>query len=307
MEAEKCTLARDGFVANWFPGTICPDKAIIAVGGASCDEKTSVAMSGFLRKRGYNVLVLGFYMWDGLPKDLVSIPVDYAEKAVRWLREKKGIRHIAMTGASTGAGYTLLAASLIPEISCVIPVVPYDYVSEGTKQTMKGFSELHRSQYMWHGREIAYTPIRILDEKGMLWWLNAARKAPGYGLARFMRYGYDLSGQWLNPEARIKVENMRADVLFLAVRDDDCWPSDKAVPRMEEVLKKAGYPYRVESHIYEKASHALTDGLDSMSGFAKFALRRMMPAEKKYPAECDEARRDSFKRILAFLEDWQPE
>lgn len=303
-EIERCTLSREGFEARWFPGTICREKAIIAVGGASCDERTSIAMSGFLRKRGYSVLVLGFYMWKGLPKDLVSIPVDYVEKAVHWLKEKKGILKIAMTGASTGAGYTLLAASLISEISCVIPVVPYDYVSEGTKQTLKGYAELHKSQYTWHGTEVPYTPIRILDEKGMLWWLNAARKAPGYGLAGFMRYGYDLTRDWLNPEARIRVEDMQADVLLLAVRDDDCWPSDEAVPRMVEVLKNAGYPHRVESHVYEKGSHALTDGLDSMSGFAKWALKHMITAEKKYPRECEEARQDSFRRILAFLEKW---
>lgn len=302
---ERCTLAEEGFEACWFPGTSCPETAVIAVGGASCDERTSVAMSGFIREHGYSVLVLGFYMWKGLPKDLVSTPVDYAERAVHWLREKKGIRRIAMTGASTGAGYTLLAASLIPEISCVIPVVPYDYVSEGTKQTRRGYVELHKSQYTWHGEEVPYTLIRILDEKGMLWWLNSARKAPGYGLARFMRYGYDLTRDSLNPQARIRVENMRADVLFLAVKDDDCWPSDEAVPRMVKVLKEAGYPYRVEAHIYERGSHALTDGLSSMGGFAKWALRHMIPAEKKYPRECEEARQDSFQRILAFLEKWQ--
>ena len=230
--------------------------------------------------------------------------MEYVEKAVRWLKEKKGVRRIAMTGVSTGAGYTLLAASLIPEISCVIPVVPYDYVSEGTKQTLKGYVELHRSQYTWHGAEVPYTPIRILDEKGMLWWLNSARKAPGYGLGRFMRYGYDLTGASLDPKSRIQVENMRADVLLLAVRDDDCRPSDEAVPRMVEVLKNAGYPYRVESHIYEKGSHALSDGLDSLSGFARWALKHMIPAEKDHPKECEEARQDSFRRILAFLAEW---
>ena len=58
MKPEKCTLSGEGFEARWFPGTISPDKAVIAVGGASCDEKTSIAMSGFLRRHGYNVLVL---------------------------------------------------------------------------------------------------------------------------------------------------------------------------------------------------------------------------------------------------------
>ncbi|WP_026497933.1 hypothetical protein [Butyrivibrio sp. WCD2001] len=94
-------------------------------------------------------------MWKGLPKELVSIPIDYVEKAVKWLKEEKGINKIAMTSASTGAGYTLLAA-----------------------------------------------------------------------------------------------------------KDDDAWPSDEAVPRMIKVLRDADYQYRVEWRIYDKASHALTDGFD---------------------------------------------
>ena len=302
---ERCTLENQGFAGIYFPGSRSPQKAIIAPGGASCDEKTSISMCRYLRQAGYNVLVLGFYLWEGLPKDLIRIPVDYVEKAVKWLKEEKGIQGIAMTSASTGAGYTLLAASLIPDIGCVIPVVPYDHVPEGTMQRGLAFREAHRSQYTWHGQELPYTPINILDEKGMLWWINSARKAPGYGLRRFMRYGYDLLENRLLPQARIKVENMHADVLFLAVRDDDAWPSDAAVPRMLKVLEENHYPYRVQWHIYEKASHALTDGLDEMGGYAKWALRHLLPAEKKYPQECEAARQDSFQRILRFLETWK--
>lgn len=301
---ERCTLEKNGFTGIWFRGTKSPEKAIIAAGGASCDEKTSISMCRYLRNGGYNVLVLGFYLWDGLPKNLVQIPVDYVENAVKWLKEEKGVKGIAMTAASTGAGYTLLAASLIPDIGCVIPVVPYDYVPEGTTQRGLAFKEAHKSQYTWHGRELPYTPINILDEKGMLWWINSARKAPGYGMRRFMRYGYDLLESKLLPEARIKVENMHADVLFLAVKDDDAWPSDFAVPRMVKVLQENGYPYRVEWKIYERASHALTDGLDEMRGYAKWALNNMLPAEKKYPKECEKARQDSFKRIMRFIDEW---
>jgi BAAT / Acyl-CoA thioester hydrolase C terminal. len=162
---ERCTLNEHGFVGLYFPGTHSHEKAVIAAGGASCDEKTSVSMCRYLRKAGYNVLVLGFYLWEGLPKDLVAIPVDYVENAVKWLKTEKGIRGIAMTAASTGAGYTLLAASLIPEIGCVIPVVPYDYVPAGTIQRGLAFQEAHRSQYTWHGKDLPYTPIEILDKR----------------------------------------------------------------------------------------------------------------------------------------------
>ncbi len=295
---ERCTLEKEGFIANYYSGNYETDKAIISVGGASCDEKTSIAMAEYLIKEGYNVLVLGFYLWKGLSKNLASIPVDYAEKAVHWLLDKKKVKRIAMTGASTGGAFTLLSASLIPEITCIIPIVPYDHVLEGTTQNMK---RLHCSIYTWHGEDIPYTPTELLDI-GMMEWLRRAKKAQGYGLARFMRYGYDQITSILTPKSRIKSENMNADVLLFAVKNDDCWPSDEAVSRIVDNFKKVNYAHRIEYHIYEKGSHALTTG---KLGFIPRTLSKLMiPAEKKYPKECDEAREDSVQRILKFLKEW---
>ena len=120
-----------------------------------------------------------------------------------------------------------------------------------------------------------------------------------------MRFGYDYMTKYLNPDSRIKVENCNADILFLAAKDDDCWPSDVAVPRMLKVLEDSNYPHRVESKIYDKASHALVDGIDAFSGMTKFLFKKIIPAEKNYPAECEAARQDSLKRIIKFIEEWQ--
>lgn len=301
MSEIKCSLENEGFLAHYYKGNKEKNKAIISVGGASCDEKTSIAMSGFLRKAGYNVLVLGFYLWKGLSKNLASIPVDYVEKAVKWLKETQGIEKIAMTGASTGAGYTLLCASLIPDITCVIPVVPYDYVMEGTSPNNK---RLHCSVYTFHYKDLPYTECPLLD-KGMLNWFRLAKNAEGYGLRRFMRFGYDFMSKSLNPESRIKIENMNADVLLLAVRNDDCWPSDIAVSRMLKIFKDTNYPHKVESHIYEKGSHALVDGMNEMNPITKFMITLMIPTETNYQEECEKARRDSFKRIIRFISEWE--
>lgn len=295
---ERCSLEKEGFIANYYSGNYEVDKAIISVGGASCDEKTSIAMAEFLIKEGYNVLVLGFYLWKGLSKNLASIPVDYVEKAVHWLLDKKGVKRIAMTGISTGSAYTLLSASLIPEITCVIPVVPYDHILEGTTTNNK---RMYCSVYTWHGKDISYTPTKFLD-MGMIKWLRSAKKAQGYGLARFMRYGYDQLTPTLIPESRIKTENMNADILLLAVKNDDCWPSDEAVPRIVDNLKITNYAHRVEYHIYEKGSHALTTA--KMGLIPRTLSKLIIPAEKKYPKECDEARADSVQRILKFLKEW---
>lgn len=292
---ERCSLEKQGFVGVYYPGTYRTDMAIIASGGASCDEKLSTAMCRFLRDAGYNVLVLGFYMWEGLSDTLVSIPVDYAERAVHWLKDEKKIKGIAMTAASTGAGYTLLSASLIPEIGCVIPVVPYDYVMEGTTNS---FKRLGRSVYMWHGQDVPYSPWTLIDE-GLPRIFLSAIKDKKYGLRRFMRYGYDHNS--VTEESRIKVENMHADVLLLGVRNDDGWPSDEAVSRMVKVLETSGYPYRVEHYIYDKASHALTDGLDDMSGYAKWAFKNMLPAEKSIPKNAKRQEKTVLKESLSSL------
>ena len=38
-----CTLEKEGFIGHFYPGTKETTKAIISVGGASCDEKISIA------------------------------------------------------------------------------------------------------------------------------------------------------------------------------------------------------------------------------------------------------------------------
>lgn len=36
---ERCSLEKEGFIANYYSGNYETDKAIISVGGAKCDEK----------------------------------------------------------------------------------------------------------------------------------------------------------------------------------------------------------------------------------------------------------------------------
>ena len=49
----------------------------------------------------------------------------------------------------------------------------------------------------------------------------------------------------------------------------------------------------------------LVDGMEVVKGIKKLAFNFMIPAEKKYPKECEEARQDSFNRILKFIEEWK--
>ncbi|HJB17039.1 MAG TPA: hypothetical protein IAA05_13550 [Candidatus Blautia excrementipullorum] len=67
------------------------------------------------------IAALGICYWnvDGLPKELVRVPVDPFEKAILWLKNR-GYEKIIMYGISKGAELALLCASLMPDICGVV-------------------------------------------------------------------------------------------------------------------------------------------------------------------------------------------
>lgn len=299
---QQYTLEQDGFRAIWFEGKEYRDKVIIYMGGAKCNEKVSVDSSQYLREAGYSVLCLGFYLWEGLPKEMYKIPVEYVERAVVELKSN-GFTKIAIQGASTGAGYALLCASLIPDISCTVAPVPYDYVMEGMKNDL---FPLGFAVYEHHGKGLPYSRYTCLDDgiaKALRGFFKC-KKERGYKMAHVMRYAYDTSDE--NEASRIKVENMKSDLLIMAPDHDDCWPSEQAVLRIERILKENNYPYRVKAIIYKNASHGL--GMDmgdiKKNSFMRLLIGMAMPAMKEHPEECQAASEDSIQQILTFYKEW---
>ncbi|MCM1263484.1 MAG: hypothetical protein NC313_12275 [Butyrivibrio sp.] len=296
MDWVRFELQKDGFRAYFHRGHKKAGKAVLFVGGAGCNEETCIKMGEEIAAQGYSVMVLGFYLWKGLPRELIHIPVDFAKKACKWLNEN-GYGEICMMGTSTGAGYTLLCASLIPQITKVIAVVPFDYVMEAMKNMIK---PLGFSVYEYQGENLPYTPFSILDD-GLWKGLQKFHKTPEYGFKYFMRAAYETAR--LNPESRIKVENINGDILFLHPTWDDVWPSDAATARMIKVLQECGFAHEVREIAYENASHAI--------GICPKGDKRMMrmfkrscPNEKKYPQACEAARKKSSEDIFNALGEW---
>ena len=226
-------LKEDGFEARWFEGTSHRDKAIIWMHGSGMNEKHCLADSDYLRRAGYSVLVLGFYFWKGMPKAMCAIPVDYVEKAVEELR-RSGFEKIGIHGISSGAAYALLCASLIPEISLVLSICPFDYVMEEPKIFGKPTG---RSWFSYRGKDCPCSLFTGQREKGFFGSLRAYRRQDTEHRGEFLRSLYENAS--LTEKSRIKVENMRADVLLVAPERDNEWPSPAAVRRMERRLKEA--------------------------------------------------------------------
>ena len=289
-------LSKDGFKAYFRKGSKKPGKAVLLVGGAGCGEETCIKMGAEIAERGYSVMVLGFYLWDGLPQELIHIPTDFAEKACKWMNAN-GYGEICMMGTSTGAGYALLCASLFPQITKVIAVVPFDHVMEAMKNMIK---PLGFSVYEHHGKTLPYTSFSIIED-GLWNGLRKLRKMPEYGFKYFMRAAYETAQ--LNPESRIRVEDIDGDILFLHPFWDDMWPSDAAVARMMKILKESAFAHEVREIVYENASHAIgimPKGDKKMMKMLKWSC----PNERKYPKDCERAREKSTRDIFDALSEW---
>ena len=92
-----------GLVGTLFrPDTDGPRPAIIALGGSIGNLEESTA--ALLASHGYVALALGYFGVEGLPQDLVSIPLEYFETAIGWLQAQEGVAsdRLAVMGVSRG-------------------------------------------------------------------------------------------------------------------------------------------------------------------------------------------------------------
>lgn len=303
----KCTLEKEGFLGTFYESEVPTDKAIILVGGSGEKRDFVEKRATALWKEGFHVLSLGYYLWKPLSPQTVRIPVDYVEKAVDFLKHKcpVPIAKIGMTGLSLGAAYTLLCAFYLPDISCVVSVSGFDFVVEGCKNMV--FLQ-HKSYFSFHGEDVPYEPAEALSHLGKN--LRAWKNDPRYGSKAMNRFYYNECFRDRTDVSRIKVENIKGDVLLLAPAYDDTWPSDLAFPRIMKVLDEKPFSYRHECVIYEKASHYLAVPSEAMAQKGKTEedmqkiLARFMTMEAKYPEECKKAREESWQKLVSFFREW---
>ena len=121
----------------------------------------------------------------------------------------------------------------------MLSICPFDYVMEEPKIFGKPTG---RPWFSFHGKDLPCSLFTGQREKGFFGSLREYRKQDTEGRGEFLRSLYENAA--LTEQSRIKVENMRADVLLIAPERDNEWPSPDAVRRMEKRLRDMDYPHR---------------------------------------------------------------
>ncbi len=286
MKREWCMISTsvkaEGFEGILFPGDGRKDKVLIVMSGSDGGMALSRQEAEFYHRNGIPALALGLFRTKETPGELSHVPVEYAESAVHWLK-KQGYQKIGIDGTSKGSEMALIAASMFPDLSCVIVRVPSHFVSEGLSGSGKDKAPSGTSCWSYHGKDLPYAPYRSRTFN----ILKMFMKEKEMHIITFNR------DKDVTPETLIPIERIRGPILMLSSKHDEVWPSFESASYMEKKLKETGYLFPHKHVAYEHMSHAV---LTALPWIYKLAFK----SERRHPKECAEDRKALRQELL----DW---
>lgn len=240
------SIREDGLVATLFyPAEGGPHPAVISLGGS--EGGLSDQREALLSSYGYAVLALAYFGIEQLPQECVEIPIEYFEKAIRWLKAHKAVdpERIAVFGGSKGGELALLLGSTFPDIKAVVGVAPSAFIWQGISQ--KSF--IPRSSWSKNGHGLPFAPFNLI-------WSDFQKILKKEPIA---------FREWYNPEkinpdrlkaAAIEVEKINGAVLLISGSNDQMAPSEVFSEMIINRLKEYGHPYPDKHICFEGAGHA---------------------------------------------------
>lgn len=276
------SVSENGFEGILFPGDGRKDKVLIVMSGSDGGMTLSRQEAEFYHRNGIPALSLGLFKTKQTPKELSRVPVEYVEAAIQWLKQQ-GYQKIGIDGTSKGSEMALLAASMFPDISCVIARVPSHFVSEGLSGSGKNKGTSGTSCWSYRGKELPYAPYRSRK-------FNILKMLMREKELHIITFNRDKD---VTPETLIPIERIQGPVLLLSSMHDEVWPSFESASFMENRLAENGFPFPHKHVAYEHISHAM---LTKLPWIYKLAFK----SERSHPKECEEDRKALRKELL----DW---
>jgi len=210
-------LRSDGLFGSLFsPAGEGPFRPVLVFGGSDGGLRTETA--ALLASHGFLALALAYFRYPGLPTELVSIPLEYFQRALQWLqkepRSEPG-RGVGVVGRSRGGELALVLGATFDEVDAVVAYVPSGIVHAGIRGGEESW-QVNVPSWTLEGR-----PLPFLGHK-------AERPAPEElppPIALTPIYCRDLADWPRVSRAAIPVEKSRGPVLMLSGVDDAMWPS----------------------------------------------------------------------------------
>ena len=275
----QTTVKKHGFESVLYRGIGTKEKAVIVMSGSNGGMRLTEKEARFYHDNGIPALALALFKTKQTQKNLDRVPIEYVERAVRWLK-RLGYQKIGIDGASKGSEIALLAGSMFPDITCVIARVPSYFVSEGLRVSGISKNPSGTSCWNYHGKELPFAPYRSRKFN----MLKMLMKEKELHILTFNR------GKIVTPETTIPVEKINGPILLLSSKHDEVWESYKSAVLIEKRLNQASFPFAYRHIAFPYLSHAM---MTDFSPMYKMIFKR----ERYFPKECA-AEREQLKHEL---------
>ena len=245
-----------------------PRPAVIFLAG--WDDPPAPLTSALIAQRGYAVLNVGYHGWEGLPEEMVEIPLEAVTRAIDWLERRPEIdaRRVGVYGISRGAELGLAAAARDPRIVATAAWVPASEVFAGI--SLRSLKQ--RSSWTWQGEPLPFakSPFELatlrVTARLLLRRPTSFRTTYAAGLAAS------------DGTSAIPVERIAGEILLAAGRDDQVWPSAEMSERIAARVSANGAKVPVTKLIFPHAGHGLSYALWPSGDFTeRFLIRGGTP------------------------------
>ncbi len=189
---------------------------------------------------GYDMLSIAYKGVKKLPKKIEHVPLEYLEKIVLWSKSNFPNRKIVILGISKGAEYSLAFASHYDLIDGLICYTPSAFILPNHVELKQ--NEVQKSSWSFDGKEIPFATLKPFDDKA--------------GKIVYKKYIDPIFENVKQIEtSRIKVENIKCDLLLLTGKDDMVWPASKMADLIIDTIKNKGQNNLVKHVAYQNCGH----------------------------------------------------
>lgn len=252
--------------------------------------------AALLASRGYATVSLAYFGVEGLPDELLNIPLEYFESALTWITEQPQFdtSRLVVLGTSRGGELALLLGSRYPLLKGVIAYVPSGYLWGAVSADNSEDAGADYPSWTYQGNPLPYVErVRNVDVQPE--GDGSLNLTPA-----FLRFIEDESRA---EPATIPVESINGPVLLLSGDDDALWPSAQFSQLIERRLRERGFDFAVESHVYEGAGHSIGQPFSpTTTNSGLHPVRGVVINLGGSPEANARAREDSWKRVLTFLD-----
>jgi dienelactone hydrolase len=286
-------VSAEGLVGAFFaPAARSLRPGVLVLGGS--DGGLAEGAAALLASHGFATLALAYFRAERLPTELMEIPLEYFETAIRWLGRQPGVAAggLSVVGRSRGGELALLLASMFPEISSVVAYVPSGVVHAGIAASPAA-GGAPRSAWTYRGKPLPFVPPAVEG-------LPSTAASPETPLELRPMFLKSLENRSAVEAAGIPVERISGPVLLISGEDDRLWPS----PVLADIAAaRLGAHKRPVTHLrYPGAGHMIGPiGLPATANTILHPLRGRAMALGGTPAGNAAAAADSWPRVLHFL------